>query len=180
MSDSREAVLTAARRLFAQRGYPAVTIREIAVEAGVSPALVMKLGISKQRLYDDATPPDPRPLDPDWPQDRVGRELVGRIVERRDGQAAEPWLQALLGIVDSPRPADARRQFRDHYVAKLLRRLGDDPAHEPLAEVIASMLVGLAAGLRTLGLLETERDWIIERYGAMIQSLVDDAGSAPD
>jgi hypothetical protein len=42
------------------------------------------------------------------------------------------------------------------------------------------MLVGLAAGIRTLGLLESERDWIIERYGAMIQSLVDGAGSAPD
>lgn len=180
MSDSRDAILAAARRLFAQRGYPGVTIRQIAAEAGVSPALVMKLGISKERLYADATPPDPRPLDPGWPQDRVGRELVRRLVDRRDGQQAEPWLQALMGIVDSPRPAQARRQFRDHYVAKLLRRLGDDPGHGPAAELIASMLVGLAAGVRTLGLLEAERDWIIERYGAMIQSLVDDPGSAPD
>ena len=53
---SRAAILHAARRLFGERGYAATTIREVAAEAGVSPALVMKCCGSKERLYADATP----------------------------------------------------------------------------------------------------------------------------
>ena len=39
---SRAVILAAGRRLFAERGYKAVTIRQVATEAGLSPAMVMK------------------------------------------------------------------------------------------------------------------------------------------
>src|SRR5699024_12015708 len=48
--DSRSTILGAARQLFSEHGYQAVTIRDIATAAGVSPALVMKHYRSKAEL----------------------------------------------------------------------------------------------------------------------------------
>lgn len=172
---TRERVLAAARRLFAERGYAHVTIRQIAAEAGVSPAMVMKVGGSKEKLHADATPREAEPLSPDWPRDRIGVELVRRVIDRRDSGAVEPWLQSLLSTLDAPDPAAARSEFAAHYLAKLELRLGDVPDVRLRAEVIASMLIGLACGVRPLRLLNSETDWIVEHYGSMIQSVIDDA-----
>lgn len=49
--ETTEAILDAAEELFAQRGYTAVTIREIAAGAGVSHALVHRYLGSKEDVY---------------------------------------------------------------------------------------------------------------------------------
>lgn len=170
---AREDVLNAAQRLFAERGYAHVTIRQIAAESGYSPSMVMKVGGSKERIYADATPPALHPLDPDWPQDRTGIELVRRIVQRRGEGAVEPWLQALLAAVDSPDPVSARTDFRADYLAKLERRIGATGPEERRAEVVAAMLIGLAAAVRIFHLVNDDTDWVIERYGSLIQSVID-------
>lgn len=175
--NSRDEILAAAQRLFAERGFAHVTIRQIAAEAGVSPALVMKKAGSKQRLYEAATPRDLEPLDPNWPNDKIGVELARRMVVRRDSGVNEPWLQALIAVLDSPDPQAARASFHEHYLDALALRIGGTDG-QVRAELVAAMLVGLASGMRALRLLGNESDWIIERYGAMIQSVVDDtAGS---
>lgn len=170
---ARDDVLAAAQRLFAERGYAHVTIRQIAAESGYSPAMVMKVGGSKARIYGDATPPDLQPLDPEWPHDRIGVELARRIVQRRGEGAAEPWLQALMAAVDSPDPAAARRDFRLHYLAKLERRIGETRPDEGRAEIVAAMLIGLAAAVRIFRLVDDEAHLLVERYGSMIQSVID-------
>jgi AcrR family transcriptional regulator len=50
-SGTREAILLAARERFAEVGYDRATIRAIAVQAGVDPALVMHFFGSKQQLF---------------------------------------------------------------------------------------------------------------------------------
>jgi AcrR family transcriptional regulator len=170
---TRDRILEAAQRLFAERGYARVSIRQIAAESGVSPALVMKLGGSKEQLYADATPPRQSPLSPDWPDDRVGAELVRRILSRRDDGAVEPWLQDLLAVVDSADPAAARADFATHYVARLTVRVAPGENQRERAELVAAMLLGLASAVRPLRLLDGDDEWVIERYGAMLQSLVD-------
>ena len=45
------AILDAAEKLFAERGFTAVTVRDIAAEAGVSHALVHRYLGSKQHVY---------------------------------------------------------------------------------------------------------------------------------
>jgi len=47
------AILDAAEKLFAERGFTAVTVRDIAAEAGVSHALVHRYLGSKQQVYRD-------------------------------------------------------------------------------------------------------------------------------
>jgi AcrR family transcriptional regulator len=50
-SGTREAILDAARRLFSKRGYDGATIRGIAADAGVDPALVHHYYGNKERLF---------------------------------------------------------------------------------------------------------------------------------
>ncbi len=171
--NARERILSAARALFAERGYARVSIRQIAAEADVSPALVMKLGGSKEQLFADATPPQQSPLSPDWPQDRVGVELARRIVARRDDAAAEPLLQALLGVLDSPDPAAARADFEVNYIERITMRAAPGEHRRERAELISAMLIGLGAALRPLRLLPADQEWVIERYGRMLQDLLD-------
>ncbi len=50
--ERRESILTAARRLFAEKGYHGVSIDEIAREVAVSPAILYRHFKSKKELYD--------------------------------------------------------------------------------------------------------------------------------
>lgn len=170
---TRDRVLAAARRLFAEQGYARVGIRQVAAEAEVSPALVMKLCGSKEQLYAAASPREQSPLSPDWPTDRVGVELVRRLMARRDEGAVEPLLLALLGVLDSPDPAAARADFVAQVVDRIEHRTSPGEDQHQRAELAAAMLVGLAAAVRPLQLLPADADWVVERYGALIQSVID-------
>jgi AcrR family transcriptional regulator len=50
-SGTKEAILAAARRQFAEQGYDRTTLRSVAAEAGVDPALVVHFFGSKHRLF---------------------------------------------------------------------------------------------------------------------------------
>ncbi len=176
MSVSRDAVLHAARRLFGERGYQAVTIREVAAAAGVSPAMVMKLVGSKEQLYAEATPLEPTPLEPDAPRSEIGRQLVRRLLTRREESTAEPWLRAVFLMHESPDPDAARQDFRQRFLGRL-----DDgtPDARRRAELVACMLIGLAAGARSFRLLDpanTDREAVVEEYGGLLQALIDGTG----
>lgn len=176
--ERRDMVVRVARRLFGERGYAAVTIREIAAEAGVSPALVMKVGGSKEQLFALAAPSEPLPLDPDVPLEGLGELLVRRMVDRRATEVAEPWLRALTLLHNAPDPAAARRDFRERFLGRLPQE-GEARRH---TDEVACLLVGLAAGLRSFRLLEpgvTDEEALIREYGAFVQQALDRmAGSA--
>lgn len=176
-STTRETVLTVARRLFGERGYAAVTIRQIALDAGVSPALVMKVGGSKEQLYADATPSEPTPLDPDLPTEGLGELLVRRLLDRRAQDVAEPWLRAIYLLHDSPDPQAARAEFRERFLGRFD---ADDPEVRRRADLLACTLLGLAAGARSFRLLDpatTDLEAAVTEYGALVQALLD--GTTP-
>lgn len=165
----RESVLRVARRLFGERGYAGVTIREVARQAGVSPALVMKIGGTKEGLFALATPAEPAPLDPDVPLEGLGELLVRRMLVRRDDEAAEPWLRALYLLQDAPDQESARREFRERFLPTLPN---DEDGRQ--ADQLACLLVGLAAGLRSFRLLEeADQDAVVKEYGALVQQVLD-------
>lgn len=177
---SREAIIQSARRLFGERGYTAVTIRAIASEAGVSPALVMKVAGSKKRLFALATPSEPTPLAADVPLAGLGEHLVRRMLRRRAEDDAEPWLRAVYLLLDAPDPAAARADFRARFLSRFLQSTSGASAHtERLADELACLLLGLATGLRTFRLLDprtTDLERVVEEYGALIQQVIDRLG----
>jgi AcrR family transcriptional regulator len=174
---SRDNVVRAARRLFGERGYRSVTIREVAAEVGLSPAMVMKLVGSKEQLYADAEPMSPEPYDLRVPRSRMGYELVRRILDRREQDMAEPWARAAYLTHGSPDPESSRASFHASYLSMLREVLGDDPDGLRRSELVAAMLIGLATAERTLRLLPPDRvdvDELVEEYGARVQSLIDE------
>jgi AcrR family transcriptional regulator len=176
---TRDTVLQVARRLFGERGYAGVTIRQIASDAGVSPALVMKVGGSKEQLYADATPSEPAPLDPHTSTEGLGELLVRRLLDRRAADVAEPWLRAIYLLHDAPDPQAARREFRERFLGRFA---GDDPDSRRRADLLACTLLGLAAGARSFRLLDpatTDLDAVVREYGALVQGLLDGIHQEP-
>jgi len=173
-SNSRDHVLEAARRLFAERGYPSVTIRQIASEAGLSPSMVMKVGGSKAKIYEDAAPLSLEPFDSSIPKSEIGQALAQRILLRREHDMSEPWVQAVFRTADAPDPKAARLEFHTWVSTYLTPWFASDEAVEYRVEVLACLMLGLAVGLRTQRLLATIDDtWIAEYYGRLMQEVIE-------
>ena len=178
-ANSRDIVLDAARRLFAERGYPSVTIRQIAAESGLSASMVMKVGGSKAKLYEDAAPSMPPPFDPTIPRSQVGEAWAQRILDRRQSGAAEPWVQAVFRTADAPDPQAERDEFRAWALEHVTPLIAPGDELESRVELLACLVIGLAIGLRTQRLLaDTDDEWIVRNYGRLIQ-MVSEGSAKP-
>ncbi len=148
---TRDAILDAARAAFAQRGFDGTTIRAIATEAGVDPALVHHYFGSKDQLFLAAmqAPIDPRELLPKvlaGDREGLGERLVRMFVAVWDSPAGAAGVALLRSAVSNEWTA---RLLREFLTTQVLRRVLDhldvDPAEVPLrGSLVASQLIGLA------------------------------------
>lgn len=173
-SGSREAVLAAARELFAERGFNQVTIRDIAARANLSPAMVMKCGGSKKELFYQAATVSPLPL-PDVPPARLGEALVRELLDRHERDAVEQLTRALVLRLSAPDPEAVRERFLTGFVDPLTERLGGGDVARVRAELVVSALSGLAAALRVFEVpaIREAADEVAQRYGQLVQQLID-------
>lgn len=153
--DTREAILAAARGVFAERGYDGASIRSIASLAGVDPALVHHyFGTKEQLFYATVRPPiDPGEVLPKviagGDPAQIGERLVGTFLSVWEHPVSGPAFEALLRRAFADRVS--ARLVREFFAVQILRRairnLGDvvDPAEVPLrATLVGSQLFGLA------------------------------------
>ncbi len=148
---TREAILEAARSIFAERGFDASTIRAIAASAGVDPALVHHYFGSKDQLFLAAmqAPIDPRELLPTvltGDPEGIGERLVRMFLAVWDSPAGTAGVALLRSAFSNEWTA---RLLREFVVTQVLRRVLDrldvDPAELPLrGSLVASQLIGLA------------------------------------
>ncbi|GAA1792023.1 TetR/AcrR family transcriptional regulator [Planosporangium flavigriseum] len=149
-SDTREAILTAARQAFAERGYDKASIRQIATSAGVDPALVHHYFGAKEQLFLAAME---APIDPGKAieqvvaggLDGIGERLVRTFVTVWDSPAGTPAAALVRSAVSHDWSA---RMLREFITTQILRRvIGNlelDPNEGPLrASLVASQLMGL-------------------------------------
>jgi AcrR family transcriptional regulator len=146
---TRSKILAAARSHFARKGFEAGTIRAIAAEAGVDPALVLHFFGSKDGLFRASVdfPVDPgeflpRLLAPG--RDGLGERLIIFFVETWDAPAGRPLLALIRSVVAS---RDAAALMREFVSRELLGRIvtaldADQP--ELRAGLVATTLVGTA------------------------------------
>ncbi|NUR93221.1 MAG: TetR family transcriptional regulator, partial [Nonomuraea sp.] len=129
--DTRAAILRAARNRFVADGYERATIRVIAADAGIDPAMVMRYFGTKEGLFAAAV--EPRLGIPDlteWPREEAGRRLAEFFVERWD---SDDSIVALLRAAASNEPTAIGR-MRDVFVrqvAPAIARFCADPAQAP-------------------------------------------------
>jgi len=147
-SDTRTAILAAARASFASHGFAGTTIRAVAATAGVDPALVHHYFGSKDDLFVAALE---LPVDP-----RVA--LAPAIAGGLDG-AAERMLRVFLSVWDDPElrlpllglvrgmfDSEGRGLLRDGFLPAVIQPIGaalgvDDPARR--MPLVASQVLGL-------------------------------------
>jgi AcrR family transcriptional regulator len=148
--DTREAILSAARDAFAERGYDAASIRLIATAAGVDPALVHHYFGTKDQLFLVAmrAPFDPAKIVPlalaggiDGAGERRGRTLL-TVWDSPAGGAAAAFIRS---AVSNELIAKMMREF---IVNRILRRvvkdLALDPDEAPLrTNLVATQMAGL-------------------------------------
>jgi AcrR family transcriptional regulator len=148
--DTREAILTAARVAFADRGYDAASIRSIAAAAGVDPALVHHYFGTKDQLFLDAMQ---APLDPGDAVstvfaagvDGAGERLVRMVIGLWDSPAGGAALAILRSAVNNEMFARMAREFVTHRILRrMARELHLEPADGVLrTSLVASQIVGL-------------------------------------
>ncbi|WP_052500646.1 TetR/AcrR family transcriptional regulator [Arthrobacter sp. SPG23] len=176
---SRDAVLDSAGRLFGERGYRGVTVRDIASDASVSAALVMKLYGSKEKLFAAAKPDESLLSELDVPAAELGAALVFRVLMRRERGLKEPWAMLPFTIQDSPTPDAARAETRERYLAAMAGILKDTTPDRRYASTVVALMTGFGEAVRTLGMFDGwDFDDLVAHYGSIVQAQVDACGAA--
>jgi len=148
-TSTREEILDAARRLFAERGYDGASMRAIASEAGVDASLVVHFFGNKASLLAEAIewPFDPEVEMPKLLEDgrrKVGENLARLMLRTWEAEGGRnPILTLMRAAATEPRAAELLSEFMsERLYGPLMERLDVDDA-DLRAELVVSQLIGL-------------------------------------
>ncbi|HEX2102170.1 MAG TPA: TetR family transcriptional regulator [Solirubrobacteraceae bacterium] len=177
-NQTRAAILDAARAAFAERGYDGVSIRAVAREAGVDPALVHRFYGSKEQLFVAAMalPISPSQIVETLLADGVeglGERLVRTVLGLFDApDAFAPILALIRGAVSNERAAAMLREFLAREVLGRLAAAASPDRPELRASLAGSQIIGLAMARAVVGvppLATTDRETVAACVGPTIQ-----------
>ena len=148
--ETRDAILDVARRGFATRGYDATSLRGIAGEAGVDPALVIHYFGSKEGVFVAATglPADLPALFASLAELPAGeriRALAEGYLRFADSDDSRNAMIALVrSAVSNDRAATMLREFMTAQLLPVIAGLTDQPDAQLRASLVAAQLIGIA------------------------------------
>jgi AcrR family transcriptional regulator len=177
-STSRDDILRAARERFAAQGYAAATIRQIAADAGVDPALVHYFFGTKDALFGAAMALPYSPADVIRPAladglDGAGERLVRRFVTVWEDPAAQAALIALVrSAAAHAASGQALREFLEGEVRPAVAAITGRPDGDLRAVLVGSALMGLAFEryvLRLEPLASADAETVVAWVGPTVQ-----------
>lgn len=143
-AQAKSAILAAARDRFASDGYDRATIRSIAADAAIDPAMVMRYFGSKEQLFATAAEfdlelPDLR----ETPYSHVGARLVEHFLDRweDDDQALRILLRA---SVTRDAIAERMRQIFAGQLAPRIAAISGESTAQLRAGLVSTQLLGVA------------------------------------
>jgi AcrR family transcriptional regulator len=175
---TRDRIADAARRLFAERGFDRTSIRAIAAEAGVDPALVHHYFGTKQRLFIEAVD---FPIDAVRALESLAVDDVSHVGERLVRFALQLWddpvvlprlLSVLRSAVTDPEAARLLGQLFTRQGPVQLVHAIDADQPDLRAELVGTQLVGLAVArhvLRLEPLASADHETIVAAVGPTMQ-----------
>lgn len=143
-AETKAGILAAARERFAAEGYDRATIRAIAADAGIDPAMVMRYFGNKERLFAAASEFDLRLPDVrDLPRGEIAAALVRHFLNRwESGESLRILLRT--GVTNE----SAAERLRSIFAAQLVpavAALSPDPERAPTrAGLVSAHLLGIA------------------------------------
>lgn len=178
---TREAILTAARTAFGGVGFDRATIRAIAADAGVDPALVLHHFGSKQGLFAAAhsLPFDVAALRKTIVQTPIAErgELLARTYLTVFGAEGSPMLSLLRAAATHDEAARMLREFIGAAVLSHADEIAPGPESQLRLATAASHLIGTVIGRVLLGvapLANATIDELVDLIGPTIQRYLDD------
>ena len=177
-TQTRNAIAASARQLFSERGYDRVSLRAIAADARVDPALVVHFFGSKEQLFLSVVefPFEPGVVLPELlagdPR-TVGRRFAEFVVGTWEDPSARARLIAIVRAAASePRAAAVLRELVSRQlVGTIAGTLGAADA-ELRATLVGSQIVGLAMARYVIGvepLASVEPDRLVELIAPTLQ-----------
>jgi AcrR family transcriptional regulator len=176
---AREAILEAARKQFGEQGYEGATMRAVAREAGVDPALVSYYFGSKSGLFVESLR---LPVNPSEAieavlaegTDNLGERLVTRFLQVWDNPVSgEPIISVLRSAASRP---ELFREFVERQIVPRLASAFEGPDAELRASAFASQMLGLAFAryvLRVEPLASAEPEQVVALIAPTLQRYVD-------
>jgi len=181
---TRERILAAARNDFSKSGFDGTTIRAIAAQAKVDPALVLHYYESKDAIFREAVrfPVDPAEFIPGLVApgvDGLGDRLVRFFVDTWDSPAGGAMLGVIRSVVANDDAATLMREFITREVLGRLAKALDVDEPQLRASLAGAQLIGMAM-LRYVVKVEpiasADADQIVAWLGPTIQRYFTDPG----
>jgi AcrR family transcriptional regulator len=171
---TRDRILQAARLIFGRDGYDHATIRSIASEADINPAMVMRYYGNKEALFAAVTEAKPDlSAFVDVPKSRLGEAMVRVLLEAWESPETAATRRAILLTAMSNEAARAKfmSQIQDSYL-ELLKRFGTPKEVGNAAALIGTQVVGLVVMryiLRVPAVVSQSHEYLIREVGRAIQ-----------
>lgn len=172
-AETTQLIRASARERFARDGYDGTTIRAIAQDVGIDPALVMRRVGSKEALFADVVDLDLRLPDLSRvPAEEIGAVLAAHFLDRWEGE--DELLTILLrSAATTPAAADRLRAIFADQVVGAMQKLGLDRADATYrAGLVATQMLGLGMCRYILELppvVDMERDQVVGAVGPTLQ-----------
>ena len=177
--DTRQAILDAARREFAARGFSASTVRAIAAAAGVDPALVHHYFGTKDNLFLQTVqvPVNPRAVVDtltEGPIETLGLRMAATVLGVWESPVGVSLAAALRSAMDDPELARPVREFLlTQVIGRVLRQADCAPEEREIrSALLASQMMGVLMGryvLRMEPLASQSIDELIPNIGVTLQ-----------
>ena len=171
---TRSAILDAAQRLFAEHGYDGTTVRDIAAQASIDPAMVIRYFGNKDELFAQAAHiklslPDLRTVEAAV----VGRVLIQHFLSIWEGAGSGKGMAILLRSATSNEYAASKtREIFAAQVRPAIAALGNPADASRRAALVSTQLLGLALCRYVLKLppvVALSHDEIIASLGPTLQ-----------
>lgn len=154
---TREAILGAARTLFAEHGYEGATVRMVAAEAGITQGLITRYFGSKEGLFLAASDLSLRSADAmAGPREQLGERMAAGMVGRwRQERAGDPLLILMRASGSRPEAAAVLHDFLEREATTVLAaRLAADGmaphAARQRALAVGALIMGVVVARRML------------------------------
>ncbi|UGT68890.1 TetR family transcriptional regulator [Nocardia gipuzkoensis] len=157
-SGAREAILAAARARFADVGFDKTSVRAVATDAGVDPALVHHYFGTKQQLFAAVVE---LPVDPEAtlriieaaPLDELGETIVRAVVGVWDSPAGPGVVALVRSILAGTDDPSLARTFVLEVVLERVRLRIATPEDDGRVRVglVASQMMGVLVGRKIIG-----------------------------
>jgi AcrR family transcriptional regulator len=152
--ETREQILRAARKQFADRGFLGTSLRGVAREAGVDPTLVHYFFASKEALFAAAVEVSapPQPGKAAARGESAGRAFLRFHLERLFRDEREPILAMLRAAIADPATAPRLRELLTREVVEpVATQLGGRDARMR-SELVGALMVGIFVIREVVGL----------------------------